>query len=256
MLRSRSSGVLALSALLVLLAACQAGDPDATPYDAGDSDAGPDVPSTLLVEPVDAPTPIADGATFTATVTHPYLPLSLVPYAELKGGDVRIVRAVAAQTEVVGDVECLVLAEHEYDGGELAEVSYNFFAQDGKGNVWYFGERVDEYDDGQVVAHGGAWEVGRNADEPCLIMPAEPKVGLRFKPENSPPDAEEFDEIDALDARLEVPAGEFHDVLVIKEGDEPGKWSERKYYARGVGLISENTKVNLVALAPPGDGAR
>jgi hypothetical protein len=244
---------LVVPALLLLLAGCQAATLD-------DDDASDD--ATLAAEsppppePVDAPTPIADGATFTSTITHPYLPLSLVPYAELKGGGVRIVRAVAEATEIVGGIECLVLAEHEYDGGELAEVSYNFFAQDGRGNVWYFGERVDEYDDGQVVAHGGAWQVGRNAAEPCLIMPAEPQVGLRFKPENSPPDAEEFDEVDALDARLEVPAGDFRDVLVIKEGDQPGEWSERKYYARGVGLISENAKLNLVSLGPPAEDAR
>ena len=239
-----------LPALLLLLAGCQSATLDQNdPADEATLEAESPPPP----EPTDAPTPIADGATFTSTITHPYLPLSLVPYAELQGGDVRIVRAVAENTEVVGGIECLVLEEHEYDGGELAEVSFNFFAQDGQGNVWYFGERVDEYDDGQVVAHGGAWQVGLNAAEPCLIMPAEPKVGLRFKPENSPPDAEEFDEVDAIDARLEVPAGDFRDVLVIKEGDQPGEWSERKYYARGVGLISENAKLNLVTLAPPED---
>jgi len=45
-------------------------------------------------------------------------------------------------------------------------------------------------------------------------------------------------------------------VLVIKEGDQPGQWSERKYYARGVGLISENTKLNLVSLGPPAEDTR
>ena len=191
-------------------------------------------------------TPIADGAIFSAEITHPFLPLSAIRYSELQSANERVVRSVADETEAVSGIECLVLQEQEFDGGELAEISYNFFAQDEPGNVWYFGERVDEYDDGQVVAHGGAWLVGRNASEPCLIMPAEPKVGLRFKPENSPPDAEEFDEVEALDGHLTVPFGTFYGLLVVREGDRPGEWKERKYYARGVGLISENAKLNLV----------
>jgi hypothetical protein len=202
--------------------------------------------ASVAAAPGAAPTPIADGARFSPEITHPFLPLSLVRYCELRSDSERLVRAVADETEMVTGIECLVLQEQEFDGGELGEISYNYFAQDEQGNVWYFGEKVDEYDDGQVVAHGGAWMVGRNASEPCLIMPAVPTVGLRFKPENSPPDAEEFDEIAALDAKLTVPAGSFDGVLVVKEGDRPGEWKERKYYARGVGLISENAKLNLV----------
>jgi hypothetical protein len=79
-------------------------------------------------------------------------------------------------------------------------------------------------------------------------MPAALTVGFEFKPENSPPDAEEFDRIERLDAALTVPAGSYTDVLVIQEADKPGQWKERKYYARGVGLISENKELNLVSL--------
>lgn len=192
------------------------------------------------------PTPLASGSRFTSRITNRYLPLSAVRCAEFAGGDERVLREVLDAPKLVGGVECLVLAEKEYESGELAEISYNYFAQDAAGNVWYFGEDVDEYEDGRVVGHGGAWLVGRNAHEPCLIMPAEPTLGLRFKPENSPPDAEEFDEVCALDATLSVPAGEFRGLVVIREADAPGKWKERKYYAAGVGLISENGELELV----------
>jgi len=191
------------------------------------------------------PTPIADGAIFSSEITNPYLPLSIMRYTELESPEEWVVRAVTKRTEILGGVECLELAEQEYDGGQLAETSFNYFAQDEQGNVWYFGERVDEYDDGQVVAHGGSWLVGRDVAEPSLIMPAKPRVGLAFKPENFPPEAEEFDEIEAVDATLDLPSGSFRDVLVIKEGDRPGEWTERKYYAPGVGLVSENRTLNL-----------
>jgi len=203
-----------------------------------------------------APTPLRDGASFTARITHPYLPLSRVRYAVLEGRSEKVIREVQDQTRVVGGVECLVLAEKEYANGELAEISYNFFAQDAEGNVFYFGEDVDEYENGIVTGHGGAWLVGRNADEPCLFMPALPRKGLRFKAENSPPEAEEWDEIADLEGELRVPAGFFRDVLVIREGDRPGKWSERKYYASGIGLISENKELNLTVLGREGPGAR
>jgi hypothetical protein len=145
----------------------------------------------------------------------------------------------------------LVLDEKEYEDGELAEISHNFFAEDPDGNVYYFGEDVDEYEDGKVVSHGGAWLVGKNAHEPCLFMPSALAVGFRFKRENSPPEAEEFDRIDALDATLRVPAGSYSAVLRVLEGDHDGQWKERKYYASGVGLISENEKLNLTRTKKP-----
>lgn len=195
--------------------------------------------------PIEVPTPIDDGVSFSVVINHPYFPLSSVRYAELESGNTKMVREVQEKTKKISGVECLVMTEKEYENGELIEVSYNYFAQDEDGNVYYFGEDVDDYKDGKVVGHGGAWLVGKNADEPCLFMPARPRVGQEFKPENSPPDAEEFDLVEILDEDLAVPAGEFKDVLVIAEGDTRGVWKERKFYARGVGLISENKKLSL-----------
>jgi hypothetical protein len=194
------------------------------------------------------PAPIAAGARFSPRITHPYLPLSTVRTAEFHSKSDKVLFEVQPETRQVAGVECLVLAEKEYEDGELAEISFNYFAQDEEGNVYYFGEDVDDYEDGQVVSHGGAWLVGRNAKEPCLFMPARPRVGFLYKPENSPPAAEEWAEIAAIDAVLEVPAGSYADVLVVKETDHADRWQERKYYARGVGLISENGKLNLTAV--------
>jgi hypothetical protein len=192
-------------------------------------------------------TPLKEGVRFAAEITHPYLPLSSVRFAEFGSKEEKVIREVQDATRKVAGVECLVLAEKEYEDGELAEISYNFFAQDAAGNVWYFGEDVDDYEDGEVVSHGGAWKVGRNAKEPCLFLPAKLAVGARFKPENSPPDAEEFDAIEAVDATLELPSGHrFRDVLVIAEGKKPGEIEERKYYVRGIGLVSENKELNLL----------
>lgn len=199
--------------------------------------------------------PPPDAASFSSQITHPFLPLSDVVYAELVSSKERVVREVLPQTRDVDGVPCLVLVETEYHGGELAEVSRNFFAQDSSGAVWYFGEEVDEYKDGRIRGHEGAWLAGRDGSRPCLFMPAQPVVGQRFEPEQSPPHAVEFDEVVALDEKLAVPFGEFAGVLVIREGDRPGHWLERKYYGRGVGLLSENGSVNLTALRRREPGA-
>ncbi len=197
------------------------------------------------------PHPIAEGATFSPLITHPYLPLSEVRWTELRSDDERIVREVLDETRAIGGVECLILAEHEYEGDDLVEISYNYFAQDADGNVYYFGEDVDDYENGRVVGHGGAWLVGRNATEPCLFLPADLEQGLTYKPENSPPAAEEWAMIGTADARLELDDTDFQDVLVILESDRADRWEERKYYARGLGLISENRSLNLVEVRPP-----
>jgi hypothetical protein len=193
-------------------------------------------------------TPIADKVAFSSTITHPYLPLSTVRTTELVGDDERVMREVQPDTKLIGGVECLVLAEKEYEDGELTEISYNYFAQDAAGNIYYFGEDVDDYEDGKVVGHGGAWLVGRNAREPCLFMPADLTIGLMFKPENVAPNPQEWDRIDTTCASLRVKAGRYENVLVVAETDVPGRWQERKYYARGIGLISENQDLNLVKI--------
>jgi hypothetical protein len=196
--------------------------------------------------PSDDPPPAPPA--YSPRITHPFLPLSEVVYAELASPKVRVVREVLAETREVAGVACLVLVETEYKEGELAEISRNFFAQDGSGAVWYFGEEVDEYEGGEVTGHDGAWLAGQGGAKPCLFMPARPSVGQRFEPEQSPPDAVEFDEVVALDEKLAVPFGEFAGLLLIREGDRPDHWQERKYYARDVGLVSENGDVNLTAL--------
>ena len=204
----------------------------------------------------DAPSPLADGSRFSPMVSHPYLPLFTMRLTELRSSDERVVREVLDETRTIAGVECLVLIEREYQDGALAEISHNFFAQDPVGNVWYFGEDVDEYDNGQIVGHSGSWRVGRETGEPALFMPARPAVGLAFKPEDAPPVAEEWAQVESLDATLRVPAGLYAGVLVILETDRRGKWQERKYYARGVGLISENRELNLVAVGPAEAGRR
>jgi hypothetical protein len=94
---------------------------------------------------------------------------------------------VLDETKTIDNVETRVIEERETLGGEPVEVSRNFFAIDKHTHdVYYFGEEVDEYKDGKIASHGGAWESGKNGAHYGLALPAEPKVGrsiIRSSPE-------------------------------------------------------------------------
>lgn len=79
------------------------------------------------------------------------------------------------------------------------------------------------------------------------LLAALPTAGFRFKRGHTPPDAEEFDELGGTAETLALALGRVADLLVVKDGDSPGKWIEKKYYARGIGLVSENGELNLVS---------
>ena len=71
----------------------------------------------------------------------------------------------------IGQVEIRVVEEGEYEDGEIVEISRNFFAICSETNaVYYFGEDVDIYEDGEIISHDGAWRAGEYDTKPRLMM--------------------------------------------------------------------------------------
>ena len=67
------------------------------------------------------------------------------------------------QTRQVHGVETRIIVEHETLGGQLIEVSSNYFAISKKtGDVFYVGEDVDMFKDGRVSSNEGSWHAGMN----------------------------------------------------------------------------------------------
>jgi hypothetical protein len=184
--------------------------------------------------------PPADGG-YSSTITHPYLPLSKVTRAELERTGkkkVVVIRRVEEKTETVAGVECLVLVEEEFVNGAKHEVARNFFAQK-DGAVYFFGEDVDNYKNGKVADHDGSWKVGKDVKEPFLFMPAQPKVGEKFRPEDVKGVAEDEAEVLGTDETVDVNGTKYTGVLKIKVTIVIDKEVKTRYYARGVGLIRE-----------------
>ncbi len=89
--------------------------------------------------------------------------------------------------EGIGRIKTRVVEEREWIDDELVEVSRNFFAICRKTNdVYYFGEDVDIYEDGEIVSHEGSWRAGEDDAMPGIIMPGTFLLGSRYYQEVAP----------------------------------------------------------------------
>lgn len=159
------------------------------------------------------------------------------------GEEVSLVITVLDATEEVDGVETRVVEERESHGGELVEVSRNYFAISSRTqDVYYFGEDVDMFAKGEVVSHEGSWRSGSHGARYGLMMPAVPRVGMRFQCEEAPHVAMDRCEVVSLDATIETPAGRFEHCLEVAESTPLEADSrESKVYARNVGLVRDST---------------
>jgi hypothetical protein len=180
-------------------------------------------------------------------ITNPYLPLASLEQDILEGKEggkpLRVARTIKPdlhKTFKVGKqkVEALAMEDREFENGALAEVTLDYFAQADDGTVYYLGEDVDEYKDGKVSGHSGAWLYGKQAKVPGVMMPAQPKVGDKFRSEDVPPITTEDNEVLSASETVTVPAGTYENCLKVKEVLSDGG-VEYKYYAKGVGCVRE-----------------
>jgi hypothetical protein len=137
-------------------------------------------------------------------------------------------------------VACIVVRSRETEDGQLVEDTFDWYAQDRDGNVWYFGEATREYEDGEVASTSGSWEAGQDGALPGIIMRGEPRIGDSYRQEYRVGIAEDMGEVVSLTATVTVPYGSFAGALETRDWSplEPGV-EEWKYYARGVGLVLE-----------------
>lgn len=248
-------------ALIAGLTACGGGS--------GGSTAPPILPpSTTPSEPSEPSEPGFSAnyfGTSSATVEHRYFPL--------KPGEVRIYEglnsegkaetvevSVSHKTRRVDNVESAEVIVREYVEGDLIEETFDWYAQDTAGNVWYMGEAVQDYEDGKPVGTAGSWESGKDvagigtAATAGLIMKSQAVVGDNYQQERYPGVAEDQAQIAALAVPQTLADGTSYVALQIRESTplEPNALPEFKYYTESIGLISTervdgSARVELVA---------
>jgi hypothetical protein len=152
------------------------------------------------------------------------------------GSKQREVITVTDQTKMMGDgIEARVVSDIVTDHGKPTEVTKDWYAQDSRGNVWYFGEDTIAYKHGKPVDNG-SWEAGVDGAMPGVALPARPKVGLSYREEYSKGEAEDQSRVISLHQQAEVPAGHYTHVLMTEDFSPiERKASELKFYAEGSG---------------------
>jgi hypothetical protein len=227
--------------VLVLLSACDSTSSPQASLSPSQTPTPSVFPAALSASPYQPP---IDPARFTTTIDNPYFPLTpgttYVFEGTSDGDREKDTVVVTNKTKKILGVTCVVVKDVAEVNGEIEESTFDWYAQDVDGNVWYFGEDTKEYDNGHVMSTAGSWKAGVNGAQPGVIMPGTPVIGLEYRQEYYKGEAEDVAKVIALGERITVPYKSFEDVLVTEDRSplEP-KVLERKYYAKGIGVVFE-----------------
>jgi hypothetical protein len=189
-------------------------------------------------------------------VDNPLFPIGDLHSAVLLGNDeghaLRIETTLLPGTKTIEwrgkKVKTLVSQFVSYLDGRIHEVALDWYAQADDGAVWYFGEDVFNFQDGVVADTDGSWLAGKDGP-PGMIMPADPRLGAAYRPENIPGFV--FEEVVVKSAGQTVPGprGPVPGAIVGQENHLIEGVYEDKTFAPGYGEFRSGVGENLEALA-------
>ncbi|MDX6399913.1 MAG: hypothetical protein QOF27_519 [Gaiellaceae bacterium] len=169
----------------------------------------------------------------------PLAPGTTFRYRGRQDGKARVVTVfVTHKTKMIAGIRATVVLDQVLVGGKPEEKTFDWYAQDKRGNVWYLGENSSDYVQGKWVRSDGSWETGVDGARPGIVMKATPAVGKAYRQEYYAGHAEDMAKVIATDASVAVPYGTFAHALVTSEWTPLEKGViEHKYYVRGVGNV-------------------
>jgi hypothetical protein len=186
--------------------------------------------------------PRFDPADFVHTVDNRFFPLTPGTRWVFRGvedgeAETNVTIATHDRKEILG-VSAVVVLDRVFVHGELKEKTFDWYAQDTRGNVWYLGEDTKEYENGKVVSTEGSWEAGVHGAVPGIIMPAHPRIGQRYRQEFLEGEAEDQARVTGVGMDISVAYGSFHNCIRTVEWTrlEPGV-KEAKVYCPRVGFV-------------------
>lgn len=181
-----------------------------------------------------------------SSVNNAFFPLVPGAVYEYEGqtseGLERVVVEVLTESRQVNGVTAAIVRDRVYVAGALVEDTYDWYAQDVAGNVWYLGEDSKEIRNGVVVSTEGSWEWGVDGALPGIIMWADPAahIGEEYRQEFYRGEAEDFGKVLAIDQSVTVPSGTF--TGCVKTFDYSGldpDALEHKFYCPQIGFVLE-----------------
>jgi len=185
-----------------------------------------------------------DPSKFTTEIDNPYWPIrpgSHWVYSEVEDGEAQRVDVTALdRTKTLGGVTARVVHDQVTRKGQVLEDTYDWYAQDSDGNVWYLGENTKEYENGKVKTTEGSWAYGVDGAQAGVVVPADPEQGLKYREEYYAGHAEDAAEVLNTTSQVQVPYGRFKDAVLTRNFSslEPTV-EEMKLYAKNVGPVME-----------------
>jgi hypothetical protein len=179
---------------------------------------------------------------FVSGISNKYFPLrpgTTLLYRGTQQGKARRVSVfVTHETKVILGIRAIVILDQVLVGGKREEKTFDWYAQDKHGNVWYLGEDSSDFVNGKWVRSAGSWEAGVNGAKPGIVMKASPSVGAVYRQEYYAGHAEDMAKVLSRNESVTVPYGSFEHAL------ETSEWTplergvvEHKYYVKGVGNV-------------------
>jgi hypothetical protein len=145
---------------------------------------------------------------------------------------------VTHKTKTILGIRAVVVLDQVLVGARPEERTYDWYAQDKRGNVWYLGEDSSDFVKGKWVRSEGSWQAGADGARPGIVMQANPVVGDVYRQEYYKGHAEDMAGVLRTGGSVSVPYGTFHKALVTKEWTPLERGVvEQKYYVRGVGNL-------------------
>ncbi len=187
----------------------------------------------------------AQARDFTTKIDNAYMPLSpgsRWTYRNTFTGERIVVQVTNRTKRIATGVTARVVRDTARRHGHVTEDTFDWYAQDARGNVWYLGEDTKEYEHGKVSSTAGSWEAGVDGARAGIAMLAHPRVGRHYRQEYYAGQAEDHARVLSLGEQAQVPAGHYKSALLTKEWTplEPDVL-EYKLYARGVGVVLSMT---------------
>jgi hypothetical protein len=201
----------------------------------------PSPPAWVLEGPY---APTIDPTSFVRVVDNGYFPLARGTKFHFEGvsdgapqtDDV----VVTTRIRVALGVRCTVVRDTVAEDGKAVERTFDWYAQDREGNVWYMGEDSLEMRNGRLVRADDSWEAGVNGAKPGIIMRAHPRSGDVYRQEYyRPGGALDQTRVLGTSATVRVPDGSTRRALVTVEWSPVEPQLEKKLYGRGLGEVQE-----------------
>src|SRR5215475_3314527 len=190
--------------------------------------------------------PVLDPANFVSVIDNRYFPLPVgrtLVYTGIKDGQSQTdTVTVTNQTKIILGITATIVSDVATHGNTVLEKTFDYYAQDKQGTVWYLGEDTTAFLSNGKMDTSGSFLAGVDGAQPGIIMEANPQIPDAYRQECAAGQAEDTAWVVGTSGSVSVPYGKVRNVLTTLEATqlEPGAYDE-KIYGLGIGIVSERS---------------